>query len=201
VSGQPLDSTEILGECILGEYSREAWRGMYDQYSARVWRYVARWVGSDADSVADVVQDTFLAAGNNWSHFDPARGTVWAWLSGIAHKQAALLWRKRNRGNKRHNESTDGAAAKRTVDVDLLLANGTVASPVAALELAETINEVRLVMNELKSEYAALLSAKYGDGMSVAEIHEAFGGTIEAVRSKLARARTEFRELYTRQED
>jgi RNA polymerase sigma-70 factor (ECF subfamily) len=185
VSGQQLDSIEILGD-----YSREAWRGVYDKYSAQVWLYVSRWVGSDAHAVADVVQETFLAVTKNWDQFDPARGTIWAWISGIAHKQAALFWRKRSRNQSESREQTIDSAA--TPD-------DSAESPIAALELAETVEEVRRVMAELNSGYAALLIAKYADGSSLAELHERFGGTLEGVRSKLARARREFRERFAKQ--
>ena len=70
------------------------WATLYDQYSVGVWRYVARIIGSDSDAVGDAVQETFLAAARAFHQFDPARGTAWAWLSGIAHRQVALHWRR-----------------------------------------------------------------------------------------------------------
>ena len=42
--------------------SAEAWHALYDAYAEAVWRCVARRVGPHAAEVADIVQETFLAA-------------------------------------------------------------------------------------------------------------------------------------------
>ncbi|MEO1994654.1 MAG: sigma factor-like helix-turn-helix DNA-binding protein, partial [Planctomycetaceae bacterium] len=62
----------------------------------------------------------------------------------------------------------------------------------------ETVAAIRHLLAQLSSEQVAILTAKYLDGLSVAEIVSAMGGTIESVRSRLARARREFRERYER---
>lgn len=161
---------------------------MYDEYSARVWLYAARWIGSDAQAVADVVQDTFLAAAHSWNQFDPERGSIWAWLSGITHKHVALWWRLRVRDARvSNNPDLDSSAVT------------TEPTPVAGLELAETVELVRRVLAELNADHAALLIAKYTDGNSLAELLEQFGGTLEGVRSKLARARQCFRDRFAKE--
>ena len=73
---------------------RDAWTALYDGYSEDVWRYVARLLGADATAVADVVQEVFLAAARSARGFNPERGTLWNWLSGIAHHQVATYWRQ-----------------------------------------------------------------------------------------------------------
>ncbi|HND55545.1 MAG TPA: hypothetical protein PLV92_24190, partial [Pirellulaceae bacterium] len=45
---------------------------------------------------------------------------------------------------------------------------------------------------------AALLTAKYLDDRSLEQLVGLFGGTVEALKSKLARARREFREAFER---
>ncbi|MDA0586512.1 MAG: sigma-70 family RNA polymerase sigma factor [Planctomycetota bacterium] len=156
---------------------------MYDQYSVRVWRYVARINGADADAVADAVQETFLAAVRNFDQFDPQRGSPWAWLTGIAHRQAALHWRRVGRDR----------CEQAGPSVEEAFTEDTTTSP---LELAETVNIVRRVLAELPPDSAALLAGKYCDGCSIAELVEQFGGTTEGVRSKLARARRDFQHRY-----
>ena len=149
----------------------------------RVWRYVARVIGADADAVADAVQETFLAAARNFDQFDPQRGSAWAWLTGIAHRQAALHWRRI--GRDRIHQAGPSIEEAFTED--------PTTSP---LELAETVNIVRRVLAELPHDSAALLAGKYCDGCSIAELVEQFGGTTEGVRSKLARARRDFKNRY-----
>ncbi len=46
----------------LTEGKEDAWRALYDAYSRHVWRYVARRMLPESSDVADVVQETFLAA-------------------------------------------------------------------------------------------------------------------------------------------
>ncbi len=79
---------------------RDAWTTLYDSYSGDVWRYVARLVGPDAAAVADVVQELFLEAAKAAKSFDPARGTIWRWLTGIAHHKVAAYWRQTARAAK-----------------------------------------------------------------------------------------------------
>jgi RNA polymerase sigma-70 factor (ECF subfamily) len=148
-----------------------------------VWLYVARIIGADADAVADAVQETFLAAARNFEQFDPKRGSKWAWLTGIAHRQAALHWRRV--GRDRIDQAGPSVAEASTED--------STSSP---LEQAETANIVRRVLAELASDSAAVLTGKYCDGYSVTELVEQFGGTTEGVRSKLARARRDFKHRY-----
>ena len=160
---------------------------LYDRYSVRVWRYVARMLGSNAEAVGDAVQETFLAAARSAHNFDPAKGAHWSWLSGIAHNQVAVYWRRVgiqriDPAEPRFEDSPGGAAV-----------------PDEQLQQQETIELVRRVLAELPGDYASLLEAKYTDGQSVAELVELFGGTTESVRSKLARARREFRRRFERQ--
>lgn len=48
---------------------REAWLRLYDAYAQRVWRDVARLTGGDTACVADIVQETFLAAAAQQDRF------------------------------------------------------------------------------------------------------------------------------------
>ena len=173
-----LTETQIVRGLQLGESG--AWTALCDMYGARLWRYVARLIGSDEAAVADVFQETMLAvarAGRSLS--DGSR--LWAWLSTIGHNQAALYWRKRFRMEPL--SLTDDRP-------------NTLPPPEELLCLEESIAAVRLLLSEMTAEHVAVLTAKYVDGHSVAEIVQLLGGTTESVRSRLARARRDFRERY-----
>ena len=81
----------------------DAWQALYDAYAERVWRGVARLLGSQSTDVADVVQETMMAAARSAGSFNPARGALWPWLWGIAHNLVALHFRKQDR---RHRLAT-----------------------------------------------------------------------------------------------
>lgn len=173
----------------------DAWRALYDAYAERVWRAVARLMGADSADVADVVQETFLAAARSAGAYDAARGSLWLWLWGIARRRVALHYRK----EKRH-------ARLRTAGHWLATRNGRVlrclegqdAAPPEVLAAAELATLVRATLTELPDEYESVLTAKYLDGESVEHIASRERSTVTAVRSQLARARQAFRQLLLR---
>src|SRR5437879_5223081 len=81
----------------LREGKTDAWRTLYDAYAEQVWRSVARLVGQSAAEVADIVQETFLAAARTARHYDAEKGSLWFWLWGIARNHVALYYRKEER--------------------------------------------------------------------------------------------------------
>lgn len=163
---------------------RQAWAALYDAYCEDVWRYVARLIGPQSADVADVVQETFLAAARSARRYDPARGSLWSWLSGIAHYQVTAAWRASRRAN-RVVELAD--AGKLCFGGD----DGEVIDEL--LQRAETSDAVRCVLAQLPADYATLLIAKYLDDHTIEALARDFGCSGEAIKSKLARARREFR--------
>ena len=164
----------------------EAWAALYDAYATDVWRYVSRLVGGDAHAVADVVQETMLAAARSARTFDPRRGTLAGWLMGIAHRQAALHFRRAARMPRPTDRLEDGAVAPAHEAPD-------------ELARQEQSEHVRQALAELPAEHAWLLVAKYADGRSIAALSDELSSSPEAVKSKLARARRLFRQTMGRQ--
>jgi RNA polymerase sigma-70 factor (ECF subfamily) len=177
--------------CGLQRGDREAWTLLYQHHSERVWRYVARLVGPDKTAVSDIVQETFLSAARSARTYDATRGTLAQWLSGIAHRQSALHWRRQSR-------STLFAEGVVPSDWSALWSSED-ADPCALMERRETAAAVRCVLTEMDAEAASLLTGKYLDGLSIEDLVRTYGGTTEGVRSKLARARREFKTLFEKQ--
>jgi RNA polymerase sigma-70 factor (ECF subfamily) len=71
-------------------------------------------------------------------------------------------------------------------------------TPTDLLESAELASIVRITLTELSPEYESLLTSKYLDGDSVGSIAGREGSTETAIRSKLARAREAFRQVFLR---
>jgi RNA polymerase sigma-70 factor (ECF subfamily) len=174
----------------LREGNRDAWTTLYESYSADVWRYVARLVGPDGAAVADVVQEAFLAAARSAGRFDPERGSLWGWLAGIAHHQVAAHWRAASKAARLKTLAEQGAAEVRQ------WLDATAAPLDEAWERTELADLVRGVLAELSPEHAALLTAKYVDDGSLEDLARQFSTTVEAAKSKLARARQEFRKKF-----
>ena len=166
--------------------SSTAWHALYDAFSEAVWRCVARRVGPNAADVADIVQETFLAAARSARTFDPARGSLWGWLSGIARRQAALHFRR-----KQTRPEASGHAPGETIAAD---------DPAGLFDAAETAAAVRQVLGSLPLDYETLLVGKYQDGLSLEELAQSEACSVDAASSKLARARRAFREAYERRD-
>ena len=178
---------QIAGGLRAGD--RASWAALFDAYAAPVWRFAARLIGSDVTAVDDVVQETFLAAARAARRFDPEQGTLWAWLTGIAQRQAALYWRQTARAARIKELAASGSARIQDWLIETV-------EPDTPWEQRETADLVRSILAELSADYAALLTAKYLDERSTAELLELFGSSAEALKSKLARARKEFRSKF-----
>lgn len=173
----------------LREGDREAWAALYENYNIAVWRLTARLVGPDAAGVADVVQEVFLAAAGSARRFDAEQGTLWSWLTGIVHRQVSNYWRKAERADRWRALAESGK-----IDVAGLLESHE--SPSGIEEQREVADLVRRVLAELSADHAILLTAKYLDDYCLEEMAAQSGSSVEATKSKLARARREFRAAF-----
>lgn len=179
----------------LQEGDRQAWLQLYEAYAESVWRNVSRLAGCDSTTVADIVQETFLAAARSARNFRPDRGTLWVWLWTIARRQVALYYRKQKTNivlsqaqqwwTGLDGEKFDWIDAKADMPPDIL-------------ESQELAVLVRLALSKLPGDYQALLLAKYVDNQPAERIAERMNCSETAVRSKLARARKAFRKAFKR---
>lgn len=186
-----LNEQELTRELHTG--NADAWRALYDAHAEPIWRFVARLLGSGSADVADVVQETFLAAARSARTFDASRGTIWLWLCGIARRQVALHYRK----EERHDRIRKACQW-------LAEGNGRVARwlenreplPADALATSELTTLVRATLTELSDEYGSLLAIRYLDGIPVEQIADSENSSATAIRSRLARARRAFRDVF-----
>ena len=170
-----------------------AWHALYDAYCREVWQLVARMMGSDAADVADIVQETFMAAARSAHQYDTSRGPLRLWVYGIARNQVALHFRK--------NKRLDRAALHDETRIEergrfIGWLEGREPAPPDAFESAELAAMVRGALTELPLDYETVLTAKYMDGASVEQIAGVMECSETAVRSRLARARQAFRQLF-----
>jgi RNA polymerase sigma-70 factor (ECF subfamily) len=183
------DTEREIVEGLQEGYGR-AWVELYEAYAECLWDNVARLMGYDCPAVADVVQETFLAAARSAKNFDSRRGSLRIWLYGIARRQIALYYRKQHPKTilirlKEWWASLDGEK------IDWI--NAIEDAPPEVLEARELSALVRFALIKLPEEYQTLLLTKYVDGESVNEIAENLNCSTVAVTSKLARARKAFR--------
>lgn len=178
----------------LQEGSAEAWRAFYDAHAERLWLWVARQVGPQAADVADVVQETFLAAARSAASFDPTLGTPWSWLVGIGRHHVALHYRKQAR-RQRLQAAGEWLAGVNGQALDWLESREP--PPAAAVATTEMAVLVRATLADMPSDYGTLLTARYLDETPVEELADREQCSLVALRSKLARARRAFREVFS----
>jgi|SRR5579883_264212 len=158
----------------------EAWRQWYDAHFDRLAAYIAWRCGGLRDLTDDVLQETWLVVVRRLRSFDPARGTFFNWICGIASNTARTALRARTR-QKTRTRSLGACDDRPTADAT------------AAIEKAE---RVAAALAALPDHYEAVLRAKYLDRQSVDEIAAARGDSPKAIESLLSRARQAFREAY-----
>ncbi len=179
----------------LQEGDRSAWLQLYEAYAERIWRNVARLMGYDCPAVADVVQETFMAAARSARNFDQNKGSLRIWLWGIARRQISLYYRKQDTKVifARTKKWWDSLGSQK---IDWI--NAKEDTPPEVLEALELASLVRFALIKLPEEYQRLLLAKYVDGQSVNEIADDMDCSPVAVMSKLARARKTFRAAFNK---
>ena len=130
-----------------------------------------------ADAGDDVVQETFLAVLRRTGTFDPTRGTVAAYLLGIARhlvlKRLGALYRSCDTDN------VDEAAEYVATQEDVL----------ESLSRAETIDAVRAAVQSLPPVYREVVVLCELQEMDYAAAADVIGCPIGTVRSRLHRAR------------
>ncbi len=177
----------------LREGTAEGWRAFYDAYAQRLWLWVARQVGPQTADVADVVQETFLAAARSTASFDQDLGTPWSWLVGIGRNHVALHYRKLAR---RQRVVVGGEWLHGANGQSLDWLESREPPPAHLLATAEMATLVRSALADLPADYGTLLAARYLEDTPVEELAAAEHVSLVALRSKLARARRAFRETF-----
>jgi RNA polymerase sigma-70 factor (ECF subfamily) len=158
----------------------EAWRRWYDAHFDRLAAYVRWRCAGLCDLADDVLQETWLVAVRRVGNFDPARGTFFDWLCGIASNAARTAVRTRGRQKVRYRSLVPADDRSAT-------------EPADATDRAE---RTAVALSALPDHYEAVLRAKYLDCRSVNEIAAARGDSPKAVESLLSRARQAFRAAY-----
>lgn len=149
-----------------------AMRSLYRELHPEVARFVGRRIRSRADA-EDLVSRVFFTLVERLGDFDPARGSLRAWVLRIARN--AVI--DHVRGRRIH------------VDVDaigeLLPGDG---DPLGALLERERLGDLVGQLGAQPPEIQEMLALRYGDGLRHKEIAELLGLSEAAVKQRMSRA-------------
>jgi RNA polymerase sigma-70 factor (ECF subfamily) len=130
-----VDDVGLVQRLLRGDEA--AFSTLFERHKAAVYRYALHMRAGDAASADDIVQEVFLAFLQQAARFDSSRGTVVAYLLGIARRQVF-----RQLGRDRVAEPVD------VIDDDMPIAAPMV-DPLEGLTRAETVAQVRLAIAAL----------------------------------------------------
>jgi RNA polymerase sigma-70 factor (ECF subfamily) len=168
---------ELLRLMLAGDSM--AFASLYDRHQACIYRFALRMTDSDA-MAGDVTHDVFLALVRDGNQFDPERGTLGAYLYGIARNRILKLL-KRERGFVSLNDGED----ETTLDQSLIAQS----NPLLELTRSETIETVRQAVLALPAHYREVVLLCNMHEMNYEQAAGVIGCAVGTVRSRLHRAR------------
>ena len=172
-----LSDSELLRLMLAGD--EEALALLYRRRQGGIYRFALQMSGSKTIA-EDVTQDVFLFLMREGHVFDPARGSLSAFLFGVARNHVLRRLRVEHLLAPLGDESDD--------DVPLVHASSELC-PLEDLTRAETIESVRKAVLSLPSKYREVVVLCELQDVSYGETAEILGCAIGTVRSRLHRAR------------
>ena len=172
---QPSDS-ELLQSMRAGD--EEAFAALYRRRQRGIYRFAFQMCGSQAVA-EDVTQEVFMVLIHEGHTFDPARGSLNAFLMGVA----------RNHVLRRLRRERFYVAIEEDSESDVKHAALTNAGPLDELSRTETIELVREAVLVLPERYREVVVLCDLEEMSYAEAAEILNCAIGTVRSRLHRGR------------
>jgi RNA polymerase sigma-70 factor (ECF subfamily) len=175
--------------------SEDALVQLYDRYAGAVYA-TARRLTTDRGLAEDVVQETFLALWNRAEQYNPAMGSLPAWLLTIARNRT--IDRLRALGRRPPTVPISDVALPDegdTATLERLIAGGEVVGagqpvmgPAALLAETELRTSLAEALAGLPDVERAVLVLAYRDELSQSEIAERLGWPIGTVKTRTRRA-------------
>jgi RNA polymerase sigma-70 factor (ECF subfamily) len=169
-----VDDVELLERACRGD--EDAFTRLFARHQGAIYRYAAHMCGRDASD--DVVQETFLALLRQTGRYDASRGTVIAYLFGIARH--CVSKRLASRCDTSLHDALDETVSE------------TASMPTTVLDdlsRAEAIEAVRAAVHALPPVFREAVVLCELEEMEYAAAAEVMHCPIGTVRSRLHRAR------------
>jgi RNA polymerase sigma-70 factor (ECF subfamily) len=150
---------------------------IFNEHKDTVYRFAWR-MTSSAAVAEDIAQDVFLSVFRQPNRFDPSRGTMRAFLLGIARNIALKRWRD----EARWEELGDDESVTQPMNVE----------HIERAEIAEAVGNAVRSLPPLQRE--VLILSEYED-LSLEEIARAVEAEVGTVKSRLHRARENLKQM------
>jgi RNA polymerase sigma-70 factor (ECF subfamily) len=176
----PQPEIALLARMRQGDES--AFVALYRRHRDAVYRLALLYSGSTGHA-ADVTQETFIHFMTRPEQFDPLRGTLGAWLCGVARNLARKAAGYREEPTDPDTLASDTSPHPGLVDTE---------TPLERLLRDETVEKVRACLAALAPHYRDVLILCELSELTYAEAAQLCGIEIGTVRSRLSRARAQF---------
>lgn len=194
------DEAALVSEVAAG--SQDALAAIYDRHADAIFATALRLI-ADRQVAEEVVQETFLALWNRAELFDPATGSLAAWLHTIARNRTVDRLRAAGRRPKlvalssaAGSDERDSAALERIATRGTVLGGADLGpGPEGELAASELRVVIKSALAELPEHERAALVLAYGAELSQSEIAERLGWPLGTVKTRTRRALHRLREV------
>lgn len=173
---QQLESDDQLPPKIAAG-DRNAFAALFRRHQGDVYRFALHMTGSAA-MAEDVTQDVFVAVMTDAGRFDPGRGSVTAWLCGVARNHARRRLERERPGEPIGDDNSDFAHVPAVTP-----------DPLGDLTRAERLETLRRSVLSLPARYREVVVLCDLQDMTYADAAAALDCAIGTVRSRLHRGR------------
>lgn len=195
MEGRP--DAELMARLVQGD--EEALNALYDRHSSHIFLVAFRRLG-DRQLAEEVMQETYLALWNRAELFDPALGSLLAWLSTIARNRSVdrmrALGRKPAPTQLGAMETAGGAEAmERAMATATFLGQTPPPDPEDLAEAAWLRGAVREALDAVPAVERRVIEMAYYEDLTQSEIAEQLGWPLGTVKTRTRRALLRLREV------
>jgi len=198
VRGAPTDDARLVRELVLG--SEAALATLYDRYGEAIFASAYR-LTADRGIAEEVVQETFLTLWNRAELFNPAAGSLPAWLHAIGRNRAVDRLRAAGRRPRIVAMSSGSLDESETQGLERAMANGTVVagaaqppSPEDAADAAGLRDAIRIAITTMPELERTVILLAYQEDLSQTEIADRLDWPLGTVKTRTRRALMRLRE-------
>jgi RNA polymerase sigma-70 factor (ECF subfamily) len=178
-----VDTTLVIQRIKNGD--RSAFAELVTYFQRPLFGYLGR-MGMSQAAAQDIAQETFLRAWTRLADYDPARSAFSTWLFTIARNLALT-----DLGKKREL-STDGELPDMACEDQ---------QPPEALEQVQRQQSVQNALRQLPAQDRSALALTYFNELGMADIARIEGCTVDAIKTRVSRARQRLRQLLNKELD
>jgi RNA polymerase sigma-70 factor (ECF subfamily) len=186
VTEAPPDDLDLVRRMAGGEEPAAAL--LYDRYGAALYAVAYRITGQKADA-EEVVLEAFAQAWRDAARFEPARGSVAAWLTMISRSRALDQVRSRDR-----RERLNSSAAREDQSRSPAMGSWD-PDPAYQVEHGERQKRVAEALQALTPVQRQAIEMAYYDGLSQSEIAERLNEPLGTVKTRVRLGMMKLRDI------